>query len=207
MRHRSPRGVPRVARPYGDRRRHLAGDAGGRAREGAEAELDEADLHDLPLADDSVDLVVCAHALTHVPDLAPAFAELVRVLRPNGHLVVSDSRGLIGDLSPPLVRRGPGGTCVYTQTYHRLASGYLEVALPLGLEVRRCLEPTRPTPPLADDGTYLYDGERPPPHVPGEPPDIWALHQFCVAATNAAFQGNPVAIIWHFQLPRDARPR
>jgi ubiquinone/menaquinone biosynthesis C-methylase UbiE len=164
------------------------------------AEFHEADLHDLPLAGDSVDLVLCALALTHVPDLGRVLAELVRVLRPGGHLILSDSRGLIGDLSPPLVRIGPDGTVGYTQTWHRLASEYLAAALPLGLQVRRCVEPKRPTPLLADDGTYLYDGEPPPEHIPGSPPDIWALHQFCTAATNAAFRGNPVAIIWHFQL-------
>jgi SAM-dependent methyltransferase len=164
------------------------------------AEFHEADLHVLPLADDSADLIVCALALTHAPDLGRALAELVRVLRPSGHLVVSDSRGLIGDLSPPMVRIRPDGTFGYVQTWHRLASDYLTAALPLGLQVRRCVEPKRPTPLLADDGTYLCDGEPPPAHIPGDPPDIWALHQFCVAATNAAFRGNPVAIIWHFQL-------
>jgi ubiquinone/menaquinone biosynthesis C-methylase UbiE len=163
-------------------------------------EFHQADLHDLPLAHDSADLLVCALTLTHVPDLGRAFAEFVRVLRPNGHLVVSDSRGLIGDLSPPMVRTRADGTFGYMQTWHRLASDYLAAALPLGLQVRRCAEPKRPTPLLADDGSYLYDGEPPPAHVPGSPPDIWALHQFCRAATNAAFRGNPVAIIWHFQL-------
>jgi len=164
------------------------------------AELHAADLHDLPLAGESVDLVVCTLSLTHVPDLGRALAELVRVLRPGGNVVLSDSRGLIGDLSPPMVRTRSDGTFGYMQTWHRLASEYLEAALPLGLQVRRCVEPRRPTPLLADDGTYLYDGEAPPEHIPGRPPDIWALHQFCVAATNAAFRGNPVAIIWHFQL-------
>jgi SAM-dependent methyltransferase len=159
----------------------------------------QADLHDLPLADDSADLVVCALSLTHVPDLGRALAELVRVLRPNGHLVLSDSRGLIGDLSPPMVSTRPDGTFGYMQTWHRLTSDYLAAALPLGLQVRRCVEPTRPTPLIADDGTYLYDDEPPAAHIPGKPPNIWALHQFCVAATNAAFKGNPVGIIWHFQ--------
>jgi SAM-dependent methyltransferase len=164
------------------------------------AAFHEADLHDLPLADDSVDLVVCALALTHVPDLGRALAGLVRVLRRSGHLVLSDSRGLIGDLSPPMVRIGPDGTVGYVQTWHRLASDYHAAALPLGLQVRRCDEPKRPTPLIANDGTYLYDDEPPPENIPGNPPDIWALHQFCITATNAAFHGNPVAIIWHFQL-------
>jgi len=163
-------------------------------------ELHEADLHELPVADDSADLVVCALALTHVPDLASAFAEFVRVLRPGGHLVVSDSRGLIGDLSPPMVRARADGSFGYLQTWHRLASGYLEAALPLGLEVRRCVEPHRPEPLLNADGTYLYDGEPPEAPDPTGPPDIWALHGLCIDAANAAFGGNPIAIIWHFQL-------
>jgi Methyltransferase domain len=36
-----------------------------------QALLDSADLQSVPLGDDSVDLVVCAIALSHVPDLTP----------------------------------------------------------------------------------------------------------------------------------------
>ena len=163
----------------------------------------EADLHDLPLADDSVDLVVCAIALSHVPDLRRALAELVRVLRPNGHLVISDSRGLIGDVGLPLVRVGPNGEFGYMPIWSRLASDYLAAALPLGLQVRRCEEPRRLFPLVGDDGTDLYDGVRPPDHVPGNPPNIWSLHAFATSATNAAWRGKPAAIIWHLQLAAD----
>jgi ubiquinone/menaquinone biosynthesis C-methylase UbiE len=175
-----------------------------RAREKVpEGEFYEADLHDLPLADDSVDVVVCAIALSHVPDLGQALAELVRVLRPNGHLVISDSRGLIGDIGLPLVSVGPGGEFGYMPIWSRLASDYLAAALPLGLQVRRCEEPRTPSPLFGDDGTDLYDGVRPPKHVPGNPPNIWSLHALATAATNAAWRGKPAAIIWHFQLSAD----
>jgi ubiquinone/menaquinone biosynthesis C-methylase UbiE len=163
-------------------------------------EFHEAELHELPLPDASVDVVVCALALSHRPDLAQALTEFVRVLRPNGHLVISDSRGLIGDIGLPLVKIGPDGEFGYMPTYARLASDYLAAALPLGLQVRRCEEPRRPSPLVGDDGTDLYDGIRPPDHVPGSPPNIWALHRFCPAATNAAWRGQPAAIILHFQL-------
>jgi SAM-dependent methyltransferase len=165
-----------------------------------EGEFHEADLHDLPLADDSVDLVVCAIALSHVADLGPALAELVRVLRPNGHLVISDSRGLIGDIGLPLVRIGPAGEIGYMPSYARLASDYLAAALPLGLQVRRCEEPRRPSPLVDDQGRDLHDGVRPPDHAPGSPPNIWSLHAWATAATNAAWRGNPAAIIWDFEL-------
>ena len=175
-----------------------------RAREKVPAaEFHEADLHELPLADDSVDLVVCAIALNHVPDLAPVLAELVRVLRPNGHLVTSDSRGVIGDIGLPVVKKAPDGTFGYMPTHARLASEYLAAALPLGLEVRRCVEPRRPVPVVTDDGWDPYDNAPSPEHVPEEPPNIWALHPFAPAATNAAYQGTPIAIVWHFQLTEE----
>jgi len=168
-----------------------------------EGEFHQADLHHMPLPDDSVDLAVCAIALSHVPDLGQALTELVRVLRPNGHLVISDSRGLIGDIGLPLVRVGPDGEFGYMPIWSRLASDYLAAALSLGLEVRRCEEPRRPPPLVDDDGTDLYDGVRPPDHVPGKPPNIWSLHALATAATNAAWRGKPAAIIWHFQLSAD----
>jgi SAM-dependent methyltransferase len=49
------------------------------------------DLRQLPLPDNCVDLVVSALSQSHVPTLAPVMAEFTRVLRPGGHLVISDA--------------------------------------------------------------------------------------------------------------------
>lgn len=54
------------------------------------AEFREGRLEALPLDDASVDLVVCALALTHVEDLAPVYAEFARVLRAGGRVVTTD---------------------------------------------------------------------------------------------------------------------
>lgn len=159
----------------------------------------EADLRDLPLADDFVDVVVCGIAAVHVPNLAPVFAEVARVLRPGGHLVLTDSRGLIGDICLPLARTRPDGTFGYIPVLSRIASDYLAVALPFGFEVRRCEELRRRTPLVDDEGRDLADPET-PEHRPGRPPNIWALHRFAPEATNAAYRGLPSAIVWHFQL-------
>ena len=45
------------------------------------------DLADLPFEDDSFDLVLCLEVLEHIPDPAPALAELARVSR--GDIVLS----------------------------------------------------------------------------------------------------------------------
>jgi len=44
----------------------------------------------VPFANASFDLIVCALALCHVPELTPAVHEFARVLRPSGRLVISD---------------------------------------------------------------------------------------------------------------------
>jgi ubiquinone/menaquinone biosynthesis C-methylase UbiE len=158
-----------------------------------DGEFHEADLHQLPLPDDSVDLVVCGLALMHVPDLAPVLGEFVRVLRPGGDLVISDWRGVIGDVRMPLVKERADGTIGYVEAWCRPTSEYLAAALPLGLQLRRCEEPRRPSP-------LIQECEPAPGYVPGEPPNIWALHPFAPAATNAAYLGTPAAIVLHFQL-------
>lgn len=164
-----------------------------------DGDFHEADLHHLPVPDHQVDVVVCALVLTHVPDLVPVLAEFVRVLRPGGHLVISDARGLIGDIRPPVVRTGPDGNPGYLPHGDRLTSDFLVAALPLGLQVRRCEEPRRPYPLVDEEGTPAAYAAV-PAHVPGTPPNIWALHRWCTAATNAAFRDTPAAIIWHFQV-------
>lgn len=52
-------------------------------------EVLEADMHDLPFADASFDLVVLMHALTYAAKPAQAVAEGARVLRPGGRLLLS----------------------------------------------------------------------------------------------------------------------
>jgi SAM-dependent methyltransferase len=160
----------------------------------------EADLRELPLADDSVDVVVCAIALVHLPHLEPPFREFARVLRPGGHLVVSDQRGLVGDIVLPIVRVGLEGDARYLPVYGHAASDYLAAALPLGFRLLRCEEPRVPSPLLDANGRTIHDGERLPRQDPDQPPYTWALHAEAIEATNAAFRDKPSSIIWHFRL-------
>jgi ubiquinone/menaquinone biosynthesis C-methylase UbiE len=57
---------------------------------GREVELREADAEALPFADASFDTVVCTLSLCTIPDHAKAIAEMARVLRPGGRLLLLD---------------------------------------------------------------------------------------------------------------------
>jgi ubiquinone/menaquinone biosynthesis C-methylase UbiE len=152
----------------------------------------QGDVHRLPLADDAVDIVVCALALVHVPLLAPVLSEFARVLRPDGHLVISDVHHELILLGSVVHALGPAGEPGLTPTYRHTAGDYLRAALPLGLRVRRCEEPL---PNLAD--------EAPPAPAEFDAGDWadwpWTLLPLVPAAALAAFD-KPSTIIWQFQL-------
>ena len=57
---------------------------------GRDVDLREGDAHDLPFADASFDSVVCTYGLCNIPDEARAVAEMKRVLRPGGKLLLLD---------------------------------------------------------------------------------------------------------------------
>ena len=154
------------------------------------------DLDRLPLADDSVDVVVCSLALVHVPDLQPVLAEFARVLRPGGDLVISDIHHEHVTRGSVIKARGPAGEPGIVATYRHPLGDYLRAALSVGLQVRRCEEPTgrqpgegQPTRPLPGPATEIGDWRSWP----------WTLLG-CVPAASRAAWGRPVLVIWHFQL-------
>ena len=57
---------------------------------GAQIDLREGDAHDLPFPDASFDSVVCTYSLCNIPDEGVAIAEMKRVLRPGGRLLLLD---------------------------------------------------------------------------------------------------------------------
>jgi len=156
-----------------------------------DVDFHEADLHRLPVPDNAVDTVVCALALTHVPDLASVLAEFARVLRPGGHLVISDAHLLVSYLRPTLARRpGLDGRPSLLAEYHRPLSAYLAAALPLGFQVRHCEEPRRPR--------HSLDPDTAPDPLPACV--SWDLLHWCPEASAAALDESPIVVIWHFQL-------
>ena len=152
------------------------------------ADFREGDLSRLPVPGQHVDLVVCALALEHVVDLGPVFAEFARVLKPGGHLVISDTCH-----EWPIVQALPGGDFGYLPHRNHRTSDYLGAALPAGFQVRHCAE-------LFTKDPWVDPDTAPPAGPVSHPANIWALQEWCPAATNAFYRVQPAAIIWHFQL-------
>ncbi|NZA25961.1 metalloregulator ArsR/SmtB family transcription factor [Luteimonas sp. SJ-92] len=72
-----------------DTSRRVVNAATERLRRYDNVEVREGDMHALPFADASFDLVVLMHALTYAARPAQAVAEAARVLRPGGRLLLS----------------------------------------------------------------------------------------------------------------------
>jgi SAM-dependent methyltransferase len=159
---------------------------------GGEFHLGE--LHNLPVRDASVDLVVCALALAHVPDLAPVMAQFARVVRPGGHVVIADAHQELLFRGSIVKAPGPDGEPGLVATYRHTPGNFLRAALPVGLQVRRCEEP----------GLSSHDSrsQAPPPPADitvGAPQDWpWTLLRLVPAAAQAAW-AIPVVIVWDFE--------
>jgi SAM-dependent methyltransferase len=151
-----------------------------------------AELDQLPVADASVDVVVCALALVHVPRLQPVLAEFTRVLRPGGDLVISDIHHELTARGSAITARGPAGEPCITVTCRHQLGDYLRPALSLGLLVKRCEEPTvtRASGPPPEPAADIGDWQDWP----------WSLIDYLPSAARAA-GGRPSLVIWHFQRP------
>jgi ubiquinone/menaquinone biosynthesis C-methylase UbiE len=145
------------------------------------ADLREGRLESLPLEPASVDLAVCALALTHVRDLRPALHELARVLRPGGRLVVSDLHPTMVLLGGTAFFVGADGTAGNVQSYHHPLSSYLAAFREAGLAVVDCVEPA-----IAPEDLPALSG---------------GLAAFAEEAFRAAWVGVPNAIVWELARP------
>ena len=140
------------------------------------ATLAVASLVALPIPNASVDVGVCALALMHLPDLRPAIAELARVLRPGGRLVVSDLHPTTLTLGGGALFQGADGAFGRVAGWVHRHEDYVAAFTAKGLEIRACVEPAWSEEELPLLGGPLY------PLAPD--------------ALRAAFVGLPAALVW-----------
>jgi SAM-dependent methyltransferase len=160
------------------------------------AEFHLGDLDELPVLDASVDLVVCALALAHVPDVAPVMAEFARVIRPGGHVVISDVHHELVFRGSVTRALGPNGEPGRTPAHRHTTGDFLRAALAVGLQVRRCDELARPS---SDSSLQQLPA---PDEITVGPWEgwPWTLMDLVPAAAQAAW-AIPAIIVWDFERP------
>jgi SAM-dependent methyltransferase len=127
----------------------------------------QGDLCNLPLADTSFNLVVCALALDHCEDLKPPIAELARVVRPDGRVIISDIHPVLAVLGGAAYFRDADGASAFVVGHGHSHADYLDAFAAAGLHLRRCVEtgfghdevamqqPAAAFVPEATEATYL----------------------------------------------------
>ena len=147
-------------------------------QKGSQAEFCEGDFTALPLEGASVDAAVCALALVHQPDIISAVAELARVVRSGGRIILSDVHPFLIFLGWQAQFRTVGGDAAFMRLHAHLPSDYCAAFTAAGLRIRSCYEPLL-TPAAAV--TLAVD------RLP--------------EANRAAFVGLPGVIIWDLEKP------
>jgi ubiquinone/menaquinone biosynthesis C-methylase UbiE len=104
------------------------------------ARFERGGLDSLPAPDAAFDLAICALALTHLPALDGAIAELARVLMPGGRLILTDVHPVCTALGlHAFFKTEDGGRGCIQNRYHPL-SAYLSAFQTAGLRIVRCIE-------------------------------------------------------------------
>ena len=134
-------GLPRIAWSLGDGNRRNPEMLAEARQKVPEANFEPADLGAIPLGADSVELAVCALALTHVAELAPAVQELARVVRPGGRVVISDVHPFMAMLGNHARYPRPAGSSASCGNHVHQLSEYLSAFRQAGLTVLQCREP------------------------------------------------------------------
>ena len=99
------------------------------------------DVCNIPFPDATFDVIVCALALCHFPDLAAPVAELARVARSGAKVVLTDPHPLsVVVLSQAFFPTEDGGMA-FVRNHPRLVGNYLEAFDHAGLHVAHCHEP------------------------------------------------------------------
>jgi ubiquinone/menaquinone biosynthesis C-methylase UbiE len=146
------------------------------------AEFRSGRLEQLPVSDETVDLITCALALTHVEDLEPVVREFRRVLRPGGQAIISDMHpiatmtGSIAGFPGDDITRGI--PYVANLTHH--VSEYIAAFLDAGLSIQECVEPRITDAVLESFPSYALRRD----------------------ATRQAFLDTPYLLIWRLKRPK-----
>jgi ubiquinone/menaquinone biosynthesis C-methylase UbiE len=129
----------------------------------------------LPLEDETFDLAVCSLALTHLAEMSPAVAELARVVRPGGRVVVSDVHPTFVALGSQAAYRVDDERIGYVRNHIHWPGAYLAAFASAKLAVRACHD-------------VLYRQEE---------VDLWADRlALAPEVVSEALVGLPAVVVW-----------
>ncbi|MEU0986814.1 class I SAM-dependent methyltransferase [Streptomyces sp. NPDC005953] len=135
-------------------------------------------LESLPLDDQSVDVAVCSLAMTHLPELDASVAELARVVKPGGRIIITDMHPFVISLQGQCLFVHGSEQLAFVRNHVHFASDYLNAFARAGLTVRACHEP-------------LFNGRL----APG------GYEEYIADAARAAWEGIPLIIAWELSVP------
>src|SRR2546423_9238430 len=98
------------------------------------------DMEALPFGDDEFDIGITALALTHLADPTAAIAELARVVRPGGRVIVTDAHPTFVLIQGQALFSTPRGMA-FVRNHVHLHGTYLRAFRAANLEVLDCQEP------------------------------------------------------------------
>lgn len=101
----------------------------------------QGNLTTIPLKDRCVDLVICALVLTHFSNTEAVLSELYRVVRPGGHIIISDIHPWLVVMGGQAEFFDKSGKHCYIANYVHWHSSYFQSFNQLGLKVIQCVEP------------------------------------------------------------------
>ena len=144
------------------------------------ADLRVGDLRRLPVADGAVDVAVCALALTHVERLDEPIAELRRVVRPGGRVILSDHHPTLTAIGGTAFFVGADGRAGVVRSHVHRHGDYLRAFRTAKLTVRDCVEP------LADavEADLMAGG----------------MAAMAPEAVSGAYVGLPLALVWDLEV-------
>jgi ubiquinone/menaquinone biosynthesis C-methylase UbiE len=134
------------------------------------------DLTALPVGDADFDFAICALALAHLRDPAPAIAELARAVRPGGRIVLTDAHPTFVTIQGQATFPTPGGLA-FVRNHPVMIGAYLAAFRASGLTVLDCLE-----------GSLVTDFSQ-------------GMFAEAADAATALFEGVPVALVWSLEKP------
>lgn len=101
----------------------------------------QATLTEIPLKSNSIDVILCGLAVGHIPNLAPALAEMSRILKPSGIALISDFHPFLFLSGKQRTFTAPDGKTFAVEHYAHLHSRYWSAGSAVNLTVTALEEP------------------------------------------------------------------